>query len=241
MHAESYVPIDSTVLIVDDEAQIRRALRIALRSVTEHVLEAGTGHAALTTLGVHHPDLIILDLGLPDMRGVDVCQAIRSYSTAPIVVLTGRATESEKVQLLNAGADDYVTKPFGPSELVARVAAQLRRSRTSPLRLAPTVTIDGLVLNFETRTAMRNGHVVRLTPIEWSILRPLLEEGGRVLTHQQLFDEVWGQSSGDVRQYLRVHITNIRRKIERDPGNPRIIVTEAGVGYRLGTWQPDEQ
>ncbi len=234
MLAEPFSQSQSTVLLIEDEAQVRRAVRVALRSVTGHLLEADTGRAALATLDTHRPDLIILDLGLPDMAGVAVCHAIRAYSTAPILVLTGYQEESEKVKLLNAGADDYVTKPFGSLELVARVSAQLRRARTTLLPQASTTVIIGeLVLDFESRAAARAETPVRLTPTEWSLLRVLLAANGQVLAHQQLFDAVWGQSYGDVRQYLRVHITNLRKKIERDPTNPRIVVTEPSVGYRL--------
>jgi two-component system KDP operon response regulator KdpE len=149
----------------------------------------------------------------------------------PIVVLTARHAESEKVELLNAGADDYVTKPFGTAELAARVAAQLRRTpRRQPDLFIHT---DGFSIDFERRIATRDATAIRLTPIEWGLLRALSADPGRVLTHQQLFDAVWGQAYGDVRQYLRVHVTHLRRKIERNPANPSIIITEPGVGYRF--------
>jgi two-component system KDP operon response regulator KdpE len=223
----------NTVLIIEDEAQIHRAVRASLRNVTTNILEAKTGHAGLTAVDTHHPDLIILDLGLPDISGLRVCQMIRTTSTAPILVLTARHDEAEKVALLNAGADDYVTKPFGTSELAARVAAQLRRARTSKPWPESMLTIDGLLVDLGKRVAMRSGVPIRLTPTEWSILRTLAADPGRVMTHQQIFDAVWQRQYGDVRQYLRVHITNLRRKIERNPANPRIVITEPGVGYRF--------
>ena len=223
----------NTVLIIEDEAQIHRAVRASLRNVTTNILEANTGHAGLRTVNTHHPDLIILDLGLPDLPGLTVCQMIRTTSTAPILVLTARHDETEKVALLNAGADDYVTKPFGTSELAARVAAQLRRARTSKPWPDATLSIDGLFIDLTKRVVTRSGIPIRLTPTEWTILRTLAADPGRVMTHQQIFEAVWQRQYGDFRQYLRVHITNLRRKIEHDPAKPRIVITEPGVGYRF--------
>jgi len=223
----------NTVLIIEDEAQIHRAVRASLRNVTTNILEATTGQAGLNTVTTQHPDLIILDLGLPDIPGIRVCQMIRTTSTAPILVLTARHDEAEKVALLNAGADDYVTKPFGTSELAARVAAQLRRARTSKPWPESILTIDGLVIDLTKRVVTRSGVPVRLTPTEWTLLRTLATDPGRVMTHQQIFEAVWQRQYGDFRQYLRVHITNLRRKIERDPAKPRIVITEPGVGYRF--------
>ncbi|HXC24370.1 MAG TPA: response regulator transcription factor [Gemmatimonadaceae bacterium] len=223
----------NTVLIIEDEAQIHRAVRASLRNVTTNILEATTGQAGVNTVTTQHPDLIILDLGLPDIPGITVCQMIRTTSTAPILVLTARHDETEKVALLNAGADDYVTKPFGTSELAARVAAQLRRARTSKPWPESTLTIDGLVIDLTQRIVTRSGIKIRLTPTEWTLLRTLATDPGRVMTHQQIFEAVWQRQYGDFRQYLRVHITNLRRKIERDPAKPRIVITEPGVGYRF--------
>ncbi len=226
--------VDATVLVVDDEPEIRRAVHAALKSTVERVIDAPDGATALDAVHEQNPDLIILDLGLPDQPGLHLCRAIRAHSLAPIVVLTARHIESDKVTLLNAGADDYVTKPFGTQELAARVAAQIRRARTARPDSSSTLEADGLVIHFAARRAVRDGRIIRLTPIEWAILRALTADPGRVYTHQQLFDAVWAREFGDARQYLRVHITNLRRKIERDPGHPRIIITEPGVGYRFG-------
>lgn len=223
------------MLVIDDEPEIRHAVRSALRSTVGRILDAADGHSALTAVRTQTPDLIVLDLGLPDQSGLDLCRAIRSHSLAPIVVLTARHVESDKVALLNAGADDYVTKPFSTSEFAARVAAQIRRARTVQPKTAGIVEADGVSINFTTRRVVRDGAPIRVTPIEWALLRALTADPGRVYTHQQLFDAVWAREYGDARQYLRVHITNLRRKVERDPAQPHVIITEPGVGYRFGT------
>lgn len=223
------------MLIIDDEPEIRHVVRSALRSTVARVIEAADGRSALAAVRAQTPDLIVLDLGLPDQSGLDLCRAIRSHSLAPIVVLTARHVESDKVALLNAGADDYVTKPFSTSEFAARVAAQIRRARTARPGTSGIVEADGVSINFTSRRAQRADTPIRLTPIEWAILRALTADPGRVYTHQQLFDAVWAREFGDARQYLRVHITNLRRKIERDPAQPHVIITEPGVGYRFGT------
>lgn len=222
-----------SVLIIDDELQIRRVIRAALEPELG-VLEAGTGTGGLALASAEHPDLIILDLGLPDAEGVAICRALRERSHAPILVLTARHAESDKVALLNAGADDFITKPFSTEELRARVRAQLRRAsgvyRTNvnaPLVLG-TITVD-----FTTPMLKRDGAPIHLTPTEWDLLRALAANGGRTVTHAQLFRAVWGNVSGDAQQYLRVYVRSLRRKIEQDPVRPQLIVTEPGVGYRL--------
>jgi two-component system, OmpR family, KDP operon response regulator KdpE len=228
------MPDAELVLIIDDEPQIRRAVRDALRDVTARVDEAANGMAGVEAATTGHPDLVLLDLGLPDMAGVDVCREIRQRSAVPIIVLSARHSEHEKVDLLNAGADDYVTKPFSVLELAARARAQIRRAKTLAAAtgsLAP-VTIGGLLIDSVTRKVSRNGTQLHLTPIEWQILATLIASAGRTLTHQQIFDAVWGRQFGSPQQYLRVHITNLRRKIEIDPAAPQIIITEPGVGYR---------
>src|SRR5436309_331659 len=192
------------LLIIEDDPPIRRALRNALGDVAERLLEAATGKTGIDIAATERPDLVILDLGLPDLEGVAVCREIRSWSPVPIVVLSARHSDAEKVQLLNAGADDYITKPFSTAEFVARVRAVLRRAGTP----------------------------IRLTPIEWDILRTLVANAGRTLTHQQIFEAVWGAAAGSPQQYLRVHITNLRRKIEARADRPELVVTEPGVGYR---------
>jgi two-component system KDP operon response regulator KdpE len=225
-----------TLLVIEDEPQIRRAVRNALRETMERIVEAATGAEGIDLAAVEHPELVVLDLGLPDMAGIDVCREIRRWATMPIVVLSARQAEAEKVLLLNAGADDYITKPFSILEFTARVHAQLRRARTPAVPAdAVLVTPDGLTIDFTKRTVGRKGDVIRLTPLEWEILRALGHQPGRTLTHQQIFDAVWGRAFGNPQQYLRVHITNLRRKIELDSSRPQLIVTEPGVGYRFET------
>lgn len=222
------------VLVIDDEPQIRRAVRDALREVTPRVDEASNGSSGIDAATNHHPDLIVLDLGLPDMAGVDVCREIRQRSAVPIIVLSARHSEHEKVDLLNAGADDYVTKPFSVLELAARAKAHIRRGKTLAAASGSTgpVTIGNLLVDTVNRKVSREGTQLHLTPIEWQILATLLASAGKTLTHQQIFDAVWGRQFGSPQQYLRVHITNLRRKIELDPAAPQIIITEPGVGYR---------
>ena len=223
------------VLVIDDEPQIRRAVRDALREVAARVDEAADGAAGVAAAAEHRPDLIVLDLGLPDVPGVEVCRQIRRRSAVPIIVLSARHSEHEKVDLLNAGADDYVTKPFSVLELAARARAQIRRARTfaSSSASAAPISIGGLLVDTAHRRVTRSGSQVHLTPIEWQILATLLGSAGRTLTHQQIFDAVWDREFGSPQQYLRVHITNLRRKIETDPAAPQIIITEPGVGYRV--------
>jgi two-component system KDP operon response regulator KdpE len=222
------------VLVIDDEPQIRRAVRDALREVTPRVDEASNGSSGIDAATNHHPDLIVLDLGLPDMAGVDVCREIRQRSAVPIIVLSARHSEHEKVDLLNAGADDYVTKPFSVLELAARAKAHIRRGKSLAAASGNTgpITIGNLLVDTVNRKVSREGTQLHLTPIEWQILATLLASAGKTLTHQQIFDAVWGRQFGSPQQYLRVHITNLRRKIEVDPAAPQIIITEPGVGYR---------
>ena len=221
------------LLLIEDDAPIRRALRNALAELADRVLEAATGQAGIDLAAAERPELVILDLGLPDLPGLTVCRELRSWSRIPIVVLSARHSDAEKVELLNAGADDYVTKPFSPAELAARVRAHLRRARLPPGDdVATVVDAYGLTIDLLRRRVSRGTQVIRLTPIEWDILRTLVTNAGRTLTHQQIFDAVWGAAAGNPQQYLRVHITNLRRKVEADPARPALIVTEPGVGYR---------
>lgn len=226
--------IIQTVLIIDDEPKIRAIVRQALECEAERLVEATTGRDAIAAAERERPDLIILDLGLPDMEGVDVCRAIRAWSGAPILVLSARTGEDDKTVLLDAGADDYVTKPFSTLELRARVRAQARRARMSavPGSDAPLV-VGELVIDTARREVMRNGVPVHLTPTEWALLRTLLAQVGRPVTHAQLFRAVWGESHGDAQLYLRVYVAHLRRKLEADSYQPRLILTEPGVGYRL--------
>lgn len=223
-----------SVLVIEDDVQIRRALQTALRDTADRVVEASTGAEGIDLATAERPEIVVLDLGLPDMPGVQVCREIRRWATMPILVLSARHAEDEKVLLLNAGADDYVTKPFSILEFTARVQAHLRRSRTSAgPDSAHLETADGLSIDFTRRAVARGRDTIRLTPIEWEILQALARQPGRTLTHQQIFDTVWGRAFGNPQQYLRVHITNLRRKIELDSARPRNILTEPGVGYRF--------
>jgi two-component system KDP operon response regulator KdpE len=222
------------MLVVDDEPQIRRVVRNAVASEADGVLEASTGSEAIALAASEKPALIILDLGLPDMAGIDLCREIRSWSTAPIIVLSARHSENEKVALLDAGADDYITKPFNVPELQARVRAQLRRKRLSEI-VGPSEKIDvaSVTIDLAKPSLRKDGAMVHLTKTEWAVLRTLVRHAGRTLTHRQIFHEVWGNSYGDMQQHLRVHIRSLRRKIEEDPVRPQLIVTEPGVGYRF--------
>jgi two-component system KDP operon response regulator KdpE len=221
------------ILVIDDEMQIRRALSAALAPLCETVAEAATGAEGIERAAATAPDLIVLDLGLPDTTGVAVCREIRRWSTAPILVLSARHAEQEKVELFSAGADDYVTKPFGLAELVARVQAQLRRAKVSATTTTTPFVCDGLTIDLAHREVRRDGQLIRLTRTEWQLLKTFVSHSGRTLTHQQIFDAVWAKSFGNPQQYLRVHLTNLRRKIEREPAAPRMIITEPGVGYRF--------
>ena len=223
-----------TILVIDDEPQIRRVVRHALEEGSARVLEAATGRDGMDLAAAERPDLIVLDLGLPDMAGADVCRDVRGWSTAPIVVLSARHSDEEKAALLDLGADDYVTKPFSTRELQARVRAQLRRARLgqSP-EGAARIAADGIVIDLVKRSVSRGADIVHLTPIEWELLRVLVTNAGRTMTHRQLFSQVWARAHGDAQQYLRVHVANLRRKLERDPVRPRLIITEPGVGYRF--------
>jgi two-component system KDP operon response regulator KdpE len=240
MRTEPTVPPEpqaaaATLLIVEDEAQIRHVVKQALEPGLR-VVEAATARDGLALAVAEQPAIIILDLGLPDAPGIAVCREIRKWSSVPIVVLSVRHSESDKVELLEAGADDFVTKPFSTLELRARVLACLRRARAP--RQPPTQPIaigGGLVLDLAGRTLRRQGRTLHLTPIEWGLLRALVTHAGRTLTHPQLLAAVWGEETGEARsqQHLRVHLANLRRKIERDAVRPRLIITEPGVGYRF--------
>lgn len=223
-----------TVLIVDDEPKIRALLRDALVADGVAVIEASTGAEGIGAALDSRPQLIVLDLGLPDMDGVALCRAVREWSTAPVIVLSARHSEDEKTRLLDAGADDYVTKPFSVPELRARIRAQLRRARMRPVPGgdAPVRAAD-LEIDLAKHTVRRGGVPVHLTPTEWELLHELVTNEGRTLTHRHLFHKVWGQSYGDPQGYLRVYIAHLRRKLETDPYHPRLLLTDAGVGYRF--------
>jgi len=220
------------VVVIEDEPQIRRFLRTGLEAEGCQVYEAGTAERGLIEAGTRKPDLVVLDLGLPDRDGVDVVRDLRSWTSLPILILSARSEETDKVAALDAGADDYLTKPFGLAELLARVRALLRRSRTvesSP----PIVRMGDVTVDLSRRRVERGGEEIHLTPIEYRLLSLLIANAGRVLTHRQLLREVWGPSHADDTHYLRVYMTGLRRRLEADPTQPRHIRTESGVGYRL--------
>ena len=217
------------MLIVDDEARIRGALR-----QVEEIFEASTGRDAIAIAEQTRPAVVIIDLGLPDMEGIEVCRTIRAWSSVPILVLSARTDEQEKASLLEAGADDYITKPFSTVELRARVHAAVRRSNMAPVpgSEAPIV-IGDLVIDTARRVVTSAGSDVHLTPTEWGLLRVLIANAGRPVTHARLFQAVWGQAAGDAQLYLRVYVAHLRRKLEGDSYRPRLIITEPGVGYRF--------
>jgi two-component system, OmpR family, KDP operon response regulator KdpE len=223
-----------TILIIDDEPQIRRVVKSALADEVSSVFEASGGAQGIAVAAAKRPTLVVLDLGLPDMAGIDVCRSLRSRSSAPIVVLSARHSDREKALLLDSGADDYITKPFSTIEFAARIRANLRRVQAAQLAAqGQPLTIGSLVADFTARLLRRGSETLHLTPIEWELLRAFTTQAGRTLTHQQIFNAVWGRSFGDPQQYLRVHVANLRRKIETDPVRPQLIVTEPGVGYRF--------
>ena len=225
------------VLVIEDEPNIRRVVRDALHDVATDVLDASSGKEGLRIAATERPDLIVLDLGLPDMEGIEVCRQLRTWTSTPILVLSARHSEDEKTALLDAGADDYVTKPFGSAELRARVRAHLRRARMAPVPGGDEpLEVGDLMIDVARRTVTRDGSTVHLTPTEWGLLTALVRSSGRTVTHQQLFRAVWGAAHGDAQQYLRVYVAHLRRKIEADPYSPRHVVTEPGVGYRF---EPD--
>ncbi len=220
------------VLICDDETQILRALRVVLGDAGFEVVPALTANEALDAVAVHPPEAAIIDLVLPDGDGVEVCRSIREWSRMPILVLSAIGDEREKVRALEAGADDYVTKPFGPAELVARLRAVMRRSEAGE-EAEPVIEIQGLRIDLAARQITRDGGEIHLTPTEYDLLRHLVLNRGRLLTHRALLREVWGPGFQNDTQILRVHIGNLRRKIEAAAGRPRLIRTDPGIGYRL--------
>jgi two-component system KDP operon response regulator KdpE len=226
------------VLVIDDEVQIRRFLRTGFELEQFSVLEAENAEAGLRTATLRPVDLIVVDLGLPDLDGAEIVERVRSWSNVPIIVLSVRSSETEKVRLLELGADDYVVKPFGMAELLARVRAALRRhSRgASP---EPTVRIGPLVIDLGARTASHNGTRLQLSPKEYRLLQVLAQHAGNVVTHQHLLKEVWGPKHVQDAHYLRIFVRKLRKKIEEDPTRPRILVTELGVGYRLAHGSED--
>jgi two-component system KDP operon response regulator KdpE len=219
------------VLVVDDEPQIARALGINLRARGYDVVAAQDGASALALAAKQPPDVVILDLGLPDMDGVEVIRGLRGWTTVPIIVLSVREQQADKVDALDAGADDYVSKPFGMDELLARLRAAVRRS--APAGDDPVIETASFTVDLAAKKVSRNGTDVRLTPTEWHLLEVLARHAGKLVTQRQLLHEVWGPTYGEETNYLRVYVAQLRRKLEDVPARPKHLITEPGMGYRL--------
>ena len=220
-----------TALVIDDEPQIRRLLRVTLEANGYRVFDAATGQDGLVETAQRKPDVILLDLGLPDLDGLEVLKRIREWSRAPVIILSVRDAEEEKVTALDSGADDYVTKPFNSAELLARLRAALRHGQ--PQGADAIFRTGDLEVDLARRVVLKKGVEVKLTPIEYSLLRLLVTHAGKVLTHRQLLTEVWGEKAAGQSHYLRVHVAHLREKLEADPSAPELIITEPAVGYRL--------
>jgi len=222
------------VLIVEDEPQLRRFLRTALGVQGYRLVEAETAHEGLIAATTHNPELILLDIGLPDGNGIDLTRRIREWSRVPIIVISARGKEDDKVTALDAGADDYLTKPFGVNELLARIRVALRHAQSSAAGPGePVLEIGPLRLDLTRREVLVSGTQIHLTPLEYRLLALLAQNAGKVLTHRQILKEVWGPGSVNETHYLRVFMAQLRRKIEPDPARPRLLLTEPGVGYRM--------
>jgi two-component system KDP operon response regulator KdpE len=223
--------VKPVALVIDDEVQIRRLLRVVLESADYQVHEAETAAQGLTDAATRRPDVVLLDLGLPDSDGVNVLRRLREWSQVPVIVLSVRDDEEGKVAALDAEADDYVTKPFSSAELLARLRAAQRKTR--PEEEISRFKSGDLIVDLTARVVTRAGHDVKLTATEYALLRLFVRHAGRVLTHRQILREIWGPKSEEHRQYLRVYVTHLRQKIERDPAAPELVKTEPGIGYRL--------
>ena len=222
----------ATILVIEDEPEIRQFLRMSLGVEGYRVAESTTGRRGIIDAGTHKPDLAIVDLGLPDVDGIDVIRRVREWSSMPIIVLSARAQERAKIEALDAGADDYVTKPFAIGELLARVRAALRHRFRAGAGNA-VLRFGDAVVDFERRSATRNGADVRLTPVEFKLLGVLAKHVGMVVTHRQLLAEVWGPTHQNDTHYLRIYMKQLREKLENDPVRPRHLLTDTGIGYRL--------
>jgi two-component system KDP operon response regulator KdpE len=231
MSTNAAAPLKATALVIDDELQIRRLLRVCLEANGYRVLEAATGQEGLAQAAQHPPDVVLLDLGLPDMEGVTVLKRLREWSRVPVVILSVRDREDDKVAALDHGADDYVTKPFGTGELLARLRVAQRHAL--PAGESPVFRSGELEVDLTARVVKLKGREVKLTATEYSLLRLFVQHVGKVLTHRQILKEVWGPSYVEQTHYLRVYIAHLREKLETDPANPRLITTEPGVGYRF--------
>jgi two-component system KDP operon response regulator KdpE len=222
---------EPVILVIDDEIQIRRFLRVSLEANGFRVHEAASGQDGLVQMTMLKPDIVILDLGLPDMDGLDVLRRMREWSHTPVIVLSVRDADEDKIALLDAGADDYLTKPFSMGELLARL--RMAQRHALPVQDSPVFHCDALSVDLANRSVTLNGEPVKLSATEYALLRTFVQHAGKVLTHRQLLREVWGPQYETETQYLRVYMTMLRRKLEADPANPKWFVTEPGVGYRL--------
>ncbi|MEO8299018.1 MAG: two-component system response regulator KdpE [Burkholderiales bacterium] len=225
--------LHARVLVVEDEADIRRFVRLALEAEGFEVFEADGVRRGLIDAGTRRPDLVVLDLGLPDGDGVDFIRDLRGWSAMPVIVLSARSSEADKIAALDAGADDYLVKPFGAGELMARVRAQLRRLGQAPASGEPVLRFGDVVVDMARRTVTLAGQPLHLTPIEYRLLTHLASQPDRVITHRQLLQAVWGPGHAEDTHYVRVHMANLRKKIEADASRPRHLVTESGIGYRF--------
>ena len=224
-------PFQPEVLVIDDEAQIRRLLRVTLEGAGFRVREAEGGELGLVEAATKRPDAIILDLGLPDLPGIEVLKRLREWSRLPILILSVRGQEADKIEALDAGADDYLSKPFGGGELLARLRAMLRRAQTREEESG--VSFGEVEIDFARRVVTKAGTALKLTPKEYGLLRLLVLHRGRVITHRQLLRELWGPKAEEQTQYLRVYMAHLRQKLENDPNQPRFFKTESGIGYRF--------
>jgi two-component system KDP operon response regulator KdpE len=221
------------LLLIEDDLQMRRFLRASLHAQGFRFLEAETGEQGIELARSHTPDVILLDLGLPDLDGIRVTERLRGWTRIPIIVISARGREADKVEALDAGADDYLTKPFGVSELLARIRVALRHTEGLPSGGEPILEVGGLRMDLDRHQVTREDREVRLTPIEYKLLTLLARHAGKVLTHRQILKEIWGPAAMEQTHYLRVYMAQLRRKIEKDPARPHLLVTEPGVGYRL--------
>jgi len=221
------------LLLIEDDLQMRRFLRASLHAQGFRLVEAETGEEGIVLAQRQTPDVILLDLGLPDVDGIKVTERLRGWTRIPIIVISARGREADKVEALDAGADDYLTKPFGVSELLARIRVALRHKEGLPSGEQPILEVGGLRVDLDRHLVTREDREIRLTPIEYKLLTLLARHPGKVLTHRQILKEVWGPTATEQTHYLRVYMAQLRRKIEKDPARPHLLVTEPGVGYRL--------
>ncbi len=228
---------DPVIIVIEDDPSIRRFLRTSLSTHAFNVFEADTAKQGIIEVGIRKPDLLILDMGLPDMDGFDVIKAIRAWSTVPIIILSARSSEQQKIDALDVGANDYLTKPFGFGELLARIRVALRHAMRPQEQMQNDVFITGnLKVDLLNRVVSVDEEEIHLTPIQYRLLMVLVKNAGRVLTHQQILNEVWGPSYKENAHYLRIYMSQLRQKLETDPTQPKLLVTESGVGYRLKIW-----